>query len=698
MERDEKTLYNLKKVFDNLNAGVLSHKDQVNSEFVKPPGSRSSEFNDIVKRFMEVSRDKIWGTRGVGKTIFLKKAFFNLIEDDEVLPIYLDLNKAFHIINKLKHLEDSRRIHLESKIIDKYYRLMIYKSLLHTLNCKNQNQSDLVDYLLKFFSNLCGVNFKDHQLELIIEQINEQISNLSNPFKTRDIDKAEINLTDSIIGHSEINKNYLNKNLLNIFETIHNLLEVNKFLVIFDEFSKLPKDLQEETINQLTTSRFGQSTGNFEIGFKIVIMNGRYLVDTSTADLNHHGVSEFHFEYKYFDIFNGKNGENALYGFFKKLFNQKISNSNELIENGNLEYNGKTYDNGKEYLAFFRDEETFRLLVKLGGYNVRRFYRMILGLANLSKNATRIRNTKKEIFTYQITKGLIYEYIVSKYIRERRDSLKNNDLVSEIYPFIFGEDKFLENLVKKQVEAMNDREDLKNPLFFQWFKENPSKLVRTLIYYGILTPITTRRDDKNNTGNDYPIYLIDLAFYIVLLDAPATEKFEIMNNYNPFESPKHYAYYTNPEEEFENITKSKWKDNNMEFIIEMIGGDEDEIRNNPTSKNLILRRAKEKNIGNESLSFDQLLEKVEKYKNWERKMIEYDKISEKDAQSQEEKEKMLAELVKIDYIGNAFATELIKHDINAQEIKNMNEDGREKIREVINDRFSGTLTRVYNNL
>ena len=374
-----------------------------------------------------------------------------------------------------------------------------------------------------------GQNINSSILENIIKQIEQQINFLENPFSD-EIKEGELFLNNQIIGSSEIKNEFLRKNINQIFSIIHNQLNIDNFVVIFDEFSILPKELQEYAISQIIS---GFQSSSFGVYVKIAIINGRFLVDPMTADLRQHGFSNFQFEHRFYDIFRGRGGEKALYDFFKKIFNQKIS---DLFKNGKLKYNGEIYKKKNVYRAFFEDEETFKLLVKLAGYNVRRFYRMINGLANLSRNASKIRYTKKKVYTYQITKGLVFHYITRVYARNTLKTIKRSLQIKKNYAQI---EKFLRELIKKQRMGKNKKG--LNPLFFQWVDNNPSKLIKRLKYFGVITPITIRRNQRRPTGREYPIYLIEMGIYLHFLSVRS--KFGTMNDLNPFENPKHVQVY-----------------------------------------------------------------------------------------------------------------------------------------------------------
>ena len=117
----------------------------------------------------------------------------------------------------------------------------------------------------------------------------------------------------------------------------------------------------------------------------------------------------------------------------------------------------------------------------------------------------------------------------------------------------------------------------------------------------------------------------------------------------------------------------------------------------------------------EKVTIEDVANEIKKFRNWERDILRDDVISKQDFKEEVElievKKKKQA---KKDYIpneerkklknlrivgmGNNFVEELILKKITAEEIRKINSEKKKEISQLIDNRFRGVLTRVYNNI
>lgn len=181
------TLNDLRLFFSEINAATISSKDLIKDTFVLPPGSEA-KVQEILEKLRSPTNLLVWGSRGVGKTLFLKKAYYDLVDstNNSILPIFIDLNKVHHLtesLTKSTKLSDAERLPLQNQLLERYYKMMIYRGVLECF--RNRNMDNKV---LDFLRALLGSEFsKNKKIEDMKSYLEQEIIALGSPFSPKSL-------------------------------------------------------------------------------------------------------------------------------------------------------------------------------------------------------------------------------------------------------------------------------------------------------------------------------------------------------------------------------------------------------------------------------------------------------------------------------------------------------------------------------
>src|SRR5271157_3759239 len=244
------TLNDLRLFFGEINAATIGSKDLVQDTFVFPPG-REDKVQIILEELRAPTNLLVWGSRGVGKTLFLKKTYYDLLDakNQDILPIFVDLNKVHHLtetLTKSTKLSDAERLPLQNELLERYYRMMIYRGVLECF--RNRNMDNQV---LDFLRSLLGTGFsKNKKIEDIKSYLEQEIIALGSPFSSQELISGNLHISDTISYKDALQK-FLTNSYSEIFEKIYLVLGVKTFILIFDEFSMLPANLQDAMMSNV---------------------------------------------------------------------------------------------------------------------------------------------------------------------------------------------------------------------------------------------------------------------------------------------------------------------------------------------------------------------------------------------------------------------------------------------------------------
>ncbi len=483
------TLNDVRAFFTESNAAMIGSKDLIQDTFVYPPG-KEGKITEILDKLSSPTNLLVWGTRGVGKTLFMKKTYYDLLDQKNkaVMPIFIDLNKVYHLaesLYKASVMSDADRLPLVNQLLERYYRIMIYRGVLECLRNRN-----LDNKVFDFLKSLLGSEFtKKNKITEIKTFLETEIFKLGSPFSTQELTRGKLNLSRSITGQRDVQK-YLTNSYTEIFEKIYQTLDVKTFILIFDEFSMLPAHLQDAMMSNVIQSL--ETKKEYAVYFKILVMNGRYLIDTQTKDMTQHGFLSIRLEREYYDIFKGANPETSIYSYYRAVSLNRLRGmaGNFLVDENTMIQEGTQVD------KLFTDAEStdsFPMLVNFAGYNFRRFFNFISNICNNSSNA------------HYFTEEMILRQSNSHYT-ELLGKIKQNP---ELQQYSQAVDTFLSELVNGLPE---------NCLYFSLSDDQPF-IIRMLEYFSIITQVT----DKVVNRRTIPIYVLDLSTYVAIKEITLRE-------------------------------------------------------------------------------------------------------------------------------------------------------------------------------
>ena len=483
------TLNDVRAFFTESNAAMIGSKDLIQDTFVYPPG-KEDKITEILDKLSSPTNLLVWGTRGVGKTLFMKKTYYDLLDQKNttVMPIYIDLNKVYHLaesLYKASTLNDADRLPLVNQLLERYYRIMIYRGVLECLRNRN-----LDNKVFDFLKSLLGSEFtKKNKITEIKTFLETEIFKLGSPFSTQELTRGKLNLSRSITGQEDVQK-YLTNSYTEIFEKIYQTLDVRTFILIFDEFSMLPAHLQDAMMSNVIQSL--ETKKEYAIYFKILIMNGRYLIDTQTKDMTQHGFLPIRLEREYYDLFKGANPETSIDSYYKAVcLNRLRGMAGNFLVNEN-----DVMQEGTQVEKLFTDADganSFHMLVNFAGYNFRRFFNFISNICNNMSNA------------HYFTEEMILQQSNSHYT-ELLGKIKQNP---DLQQYSQAVDTFLSELVNGLPE---------NCLYFSLSDDQPF-IIRMLEYFSIITQVT----DKVVNRRTIPIYVLDLSTYVAIKEIALRE-------------------------------------------------------------------------------------------------------------------------------------------------------------------------------
>src|SRR5271157_1337542 len=476
------TLNDVLQYFAENNAATIGSQDLIQDTFIFAPGNED-KIQEILDKMWSPTNLLIWGTRGVGKTLFLKKTYYDLLDEKNkhVMPIFIDLNKVYHFADSLANssfLSEKERGPLQNELLEYYIRVMIYRGFLECLRNRN-----LDNKLLDFLKTLLGIDFsKKQKISEIRGFLEKEIIYLGAPFSAQDLIAGKLTLAPNISYREEIQK-LLTNPYSEIFDKIYRALGTRTFIIILDEFSMLPARLQDAMMGNVIQSL--ESKREYTVYYKIAVMSGRYLIDTQTKDMYQHGFLPMRFEREYFDIFKGADPETSIDKYYEALCLNRLRG----MAGHFLNEKGSSMEDGMQVENLFTDSNgtnCFKMLVNFAGYNFRRFLTFI---ANICKE-------KPEAHCF--TEEMILQQSNSHYI-EMIGKIKENP---ELQQYAQCVDSFLTELVELLPQ---------DTLYFALSDDQPF-IIRALEYFSIITQVT----DKVKEKRKIPIYLLDLSTYVAI--------------------------------------------------------------------------------------------------------------------------------------------------------------------------------------
>ncbi|HME53844.1 MAG TPA: hypothetical protein VKM55_16570 [Candidatus Lokiarchaeia archaeon] len=479
---DQVTLNDVRQFFAESNAATIGSKDLIQDTFIFPPG-REDKIDEILDKLRSPTNLLLWGSRGVGKTLFLKKTYFDLLDskNKSILPIFIDLNKVYHLsdsLAKASALSDADRIPLQNQLLERYYRVMIYRGVLECMKDRGLDNK-VVDFLRSLFGSK-----ETRKIDDIKSYLETEIIALGTPFSAQDLVKGKLTLSNTISYQDDV-QTFLTNSYSEIFEKIYKTLDVRSFILIFDEFSMLPANLQDAMMSNVIQSL--ETKRQYTIYFKIAVMSGRYLIDTQTKDMYQHGFLPIRFEREYYDIFKGGtvDPDTAIDRYYEAVCLNRLRGMADRYN----DFKGNPVKDGQQIVQLFTDPNganCFKMLVNFAGYNFRRFFMFISNICNDKSKAN------------YFTEEMILRQSNS-YYTELLSKIKQNP---ELQQYSQCVDAFLNELVKSLPE---------DTLYFGLSDDQPF-IVRTLEYFSIITQVTDKVKDKRKI----PIYLLDLSTYVAI--------------------------------------------------------------------------------------------------------------------------------------------------------------------------------------
>lgn len=479
---DRVTLNDVRQFFSESNAATIMSKDLIQDTFIYPPG-RENEVQEILDKLSSPTNLLVWGTRGVGKTLFMKKTYYTLLDSKNktIMPIFIDLNKVYHLsaaLEKTGKLNAGDRIPLQNQLLERYYRIMIYRGVLECL--RNRGLDNKVTDFLK---SLFGSDFsKNKKIDDIKTYLETEILSLGTPFSAQDLVNGNLTLSNSI-SYQENVQAFLTNSYSEIFEKIYRSLEIKTFILIFDEFSMLPANLQDAMMSNIIMSL--ETKREYTIYFKVLVMNGRYLIDSQTKDMYQHGFLPIKLEREYYNIFKGGDADTAIDKYYEAVCLNRLRG----MAGRYLDKTGDVIKEGKVVEQLFTDitgKNCFKMLVYFASYNFRRFFMFISNICNEKSKAN-----------YFIEDMILSQS--NSYYSELLSKIKQNP---ELQQYSQCVDLFLNELVKSLPE---------DTLYFG-LSDDQFFIIRTLEYFSIITQVTDKVKDRRKI----PIYLLDLSTYVAI--------------------------------------------------------------------------------------------------------------------------------------------------------------------------------------
>jgi hypothetical protein len=490
---DPITLNIVRSYFAESNAAQIGSKDLIQDTFIYPPG-REDKIQEILDKLQSPTNLLVWGTRGVGKTLFLKKTYYDLLDskNKSILPMFIDLNKVYHLsdsLAKASALSDADRIPLQNQLLERYYRVMIYRGVLECMRDRGLDNK-VVDFLRSLFGSK-----ETKKIDDIKTYLESEIIALGSPFSAQDLAKGKLTLSNSISYQDDM-QNFLTNSYSEIFEKIYKTLDVKTFILIFDEFSMLPAHLQDAMMSNVIQSL--ESKKQYTIYFKIAVMSGRYLIDTQTKDMYQYGFIPIKFEREYYDIFKGVDPDAAIDKYYEAVCQNRLRGmADKFVDAKDSVIKAETAT-----MQLFTDVNgvnSFKMLVNFAGYNFRRFFMFISNICN--------DKSKARLFT----EDMIHKQS-SSYYNELISKIKQNP---ELQQYSQCVDSFLNELVKSLPE---------DTLYFG-LSDDQQFIIRMLEYFSIITQVTEKVKDRRKI----PIYLLDLSTYVAIKELALKEVQEKMN-------------------------------------------------------------------------------------------------------------------------------------------------------------------------
>ncbi|MFX0125555.1 MAG: hypothetical protein ACFFAE_18175 [Candidatus Hodarchaeota archaeon] len=115
--------------FRTRNANSYTTKEEIDSNFNIPQDQLKLEFQSLYHQIKSFDNTLIFGARGAGKTLYLKKAKFDYLHSNEgILPIYIDLT---HIRELFKVMSDIGLDAVKKRNVFHYYlRFLIMSEII----------------------------------------------------------------------------------------------------------------------------------------------------------------------------------------------------------------------------------------------------------------------------------------------------------------------------------------------------------------------------------------------------------------------------------------------------------------------------------------------------------------------------------------------------------------------------------------
>lgn len=408
------------KNFELRNANFINTKEELEKVF-----RRNFEhiiFDKLDNLYQKLSRDThhiIFGQRGVGKTLYLKKIKYDYLynEEFEILPLFVDLTQMRDFLKDLDKIDLSNEIKV---ILFKFYfKFLLISDLLKiskeyiALN-DNGNFKKMKKKIETFLREIIGLERLDISTE---EYLDETIKNFKNPINLTEISNEGIifiNPIKNMIERSEIElgKMIKEQDLDQIFKKMSEKLGFSKFIILLDEFSMLSEEWQNN-LASLLTDYLKNKIGSYDLKFKISIMEGRYLVDQRNNNFHEEFGNEIRFEIEFMKNFQGKGADSKLLMFYKNILLNRIDIVNE-------------YD-------IFVDFQAFRNICYFSGFKVRDFLSFMYQICE--RNGLKSKITTNMVYDIcngyyrnqlsRFSETVNIEYITS-YMKELGDFLKSS--------------------------------------------------------------------------------------------------------------------------------------------------------------------------------------------------------------------------------------------------------------------------------
>ncbi len=492
--------------FSTRNANNYTTKEEVYSNFNIPQEQLESEFMNLYHRIQNFDNTLIFGARGVGKTLYLKKVKFDYLYSNEgILPIYIDLTHIRELFKAMTKIGlDAVK---KSNVFHYYLRFLIISEIISVyliyLEEKSKDLLQRFEGLFKLIANTFGIPTPTKDMDKIKYQIQEIQSNLINPFDFTDLSAKAIVWKESITDFIKKPKfkDLMKQDYLKILQIISETSNNAKFLMIFDEFSMLSAETQN-ILAPIIIGLYENPVKGLVIKNKISIMEGRFHVNTDDYNFREHDFNELHFEKEFKGIFSGSTAELRLLNFYTNIVKHRISNNyrKKNIIGSNL---------------LFEDQITFRNLCYFAGFKIRDF------LANIHKICE--ANHESEI----ITNDMVYETCSKFYQRNLPTSVQEGSYV------------IIENYLRQLCKFLKKSQ---NKFYFisEDFNEN---YFQVLLYYKIISFVSYIQSSSDKTV-DTRGFLIDLStalqLGIITKEKIRTKNFKYLN----FENARNYIYNT----------------------------------------------------------------------------------------------------------------------------------------------------------